>query len=95
VRGWWTGDITGSTDVLGGEFAYRYADMHYSKQKITELIPGEKVVWTVLDGRINFVDDKDNECFNGCTNAWMYYINDSLRGLIARGASAGRPAGLF
>jgi len=70
----------------------------------------------VLDGRINFVDDKDewtgttirfeiarkddrtevrfthvglvpeNECFNGCSNAWTYYINDSLRGLIVGGA---------
>ena len=32
--------------------------MHYSKQKIVELIPREKVVWPVLDGRLNFVEDK-------------------------------------
>jgi hypothetical protein len=60
VRGWWSGDpgIEGSTDKLGDEFTYRYEPHHYSKQKITELIPGKKVVWLVLDSQLNFVDDK-------------------------------------
>jgi hypothetical protein len=58
VRGWWSGDIEGSTDRLGEEFTYRYEDVHYSKQKITELIPGEKVVWHVLDGYLAFTEDK-------------------------------------
>ena len=58
VRGWWSGDIEGNTDKLGDEFAYRYEDVHYSKQRITESIPGTKVVWHVLDGYLNFVQDK-------------------------------------
>ena len=60
VRGWWTGKpgIEGSTDKLGDEFTYRYEPHHYSKQKVTELIPGKRVVWLVLDSSIDFVNDK-------------------------------------
>ena len=60
VRGWWTGKpgVEGSTDKLGDEFTYRYEPHHYSKQKVTELVPGKKVVWLVLDSTLNFVGDK-------------------------------------
>ncbi len=60
VRGWWSGKpgIHGRTDKLGAEFTYRYEPHHYTRQKITELIPGKKVVWLVLESRINFVRDK-------------------------------------
>ena len=58
VRGWWTGDIAGSTNKLGDEFTYRFKDFHYSKHKITELIPGKKIVWLVLEASLNFVKDK-------------------------------------
>ncbi len=58
VREWWSGEIDGSTDKLGAEFKYQYQDMHRSSQKITELVPGKKVVWHVVDSRLNFVKDK-------------------------------------
>jgi uncharacterized protein YndB with AHSA1/START domain len=57
VRGWWTGEIEGATDKLGDEFTYRYQDVHYSKQKITELVPGQKVVWRVLDAQLASTQD--------------------------------------
>ncbi len=58
VRGWWSGEIDGRTDKLGAEFKYQYRDLHRSTQKITELVPGKKVVWHVVGSRLNFVKDK-------------------------------------
>lgn len=57
VRAWWSGDIEGATDELRAEFTYRYQDIHYSRQRITELIPGRRVVWQVLDAYLDFTDD--------------------------------------
>ncbi|MFE7796103.1 SRPBCC domain-containing protein [Nocardia sp. NPDC057440] len=58
VRGWWSGEIEGGTNELGDEFTYRYEDLHHSKQRITESIPGERVVWLVVEGGPNFVEDR-------------------------------------
>ena len=119
VRGWWSGEIDGGTRKLGDEFTYRYKDVHRSTQRIAESVPGEKVVWQVLDSHIDFVKDKTEwngteivfeiarkdgktelrfthaglvpafECYGGCSGAWGFYINDSLRSLITAGE--GRP----
>ena len=58
VRGWWSGEIEGDTDKPGAEFTYRVPDVHYSKQRITEFIPGKKVVWHIIDASLTFVKDK-------------------------------------
>src|ERR1700690_4620002 len=57
VRGWWSGNVEGVTDALGAEFTYRYEDIHYSKQRISELVPGRRVVWQVLDAYLDFTED--------------------------------------
>jgi hypothetical protein len=56
---WWSGDFEGHTKKLNDEFTYRYKDIHYSKQRVVEMIPNEKVVWLVIESQLNFVDDKD------------------------------------
>ncbi len=58
VRGWWAGEIEGTTDALGAEFTYRYQHLHRTTQRITEWVPGKKIVWHVVDGNLSFVDDK-------------------------------------
>lgn len=57
VRAWWSGNVEGITNELGAEFTYRYQDIHYSVQRITELVPGRRVVWQVLDAHLAFTDD--------------------------------------
>jgi len=58
VRGWWSGEIEGDTNKRGAEFTYRYKDVHRSRQKITEFVPGKKVVWHVLDSQLSLLKDK-------------------------------------
>jgi len=58
VRGWWSENVEGNTDKPGEEFLYYYKDVHISKMKIEEFIPGKKVVWLVLENHFNFTQDK-------------------------------------
>jgi hypothetical protein len=60
-QNWWPGEIAGSSKKLNDEFTYRYKDIHYSKQRIVEMVPDQKVVWLVIESQLNFTDD---------TNEW-------------------------
>jgi uncharacterized protein YndB with AHSA1/START domain len=57
VRGWWTGEIDGDAHEVGDEFSYRYPGFHFSRQKITELVPDQKVAWRVIDARLEGYED--------------------------------------
>src|SRR3954462_11593725 len=56
-RRWWSSAIEGDTDRLGAEWNYHYQDVHRATLQTTELVPGEKVVWHVVDNPFNFVKD--------------------------------------
>lgn len=65
VRAWWQGEIEGNTNKLNDEFIYRMEEIHYSKQKITEFIPNEKIVWLVTDSKLNPLKFKDESEWTG------------------------------
>jgi ribosome-associated toxin RatA of RatAB toxin-antitoxin module len=58
VAGWWQGEIKGGTNKLNDEFTYRMEDIHYSNQKLVELIPNKKIVWLVTESKLTFTKDK-------------------------------------
>ena len=62
VRGWWSQDVDGRTDTVGAEFAYRGnqdgVNVHRARIRVTELVPGQRVVWHVLDNWMSFIDDQ-------------------------------------
>jgi hypothetical protein len=58
VREWWSGEIHGDTNKLNDEFTYQVSDVHFSKQKVVELIPQKKLAWLVTQSNLSFIEDK-------------------------------------
>lgn len=61
---WWTGiygeAIEGHFNKTGDEFTYKAGDgLHYSEQKVTELIPGKKITWLITKSNLAFLQKKD------------------------------------
>lgn len=105
------------TSQIDAEFTFRVDDIHYSRIKVVELVPKEKVVWLIVENFMNYGQDQTEwvgtkikfeiatkgdqtqvrfshlgwmpayECFESCSNAWAFFLKDSLRDLIATGES--------
>jgi hypothetical protein len=58
-RAWWMADIVGSTEQVGDEFCFEVPGVHHSTMRVTQMLPGELVVWRVVEGRVRFVADQD------------------------------------
>jgi hypothetical protein len=63
VRKWWHGyyseEIEGNTEKMHDEFIFRAGEgVHYSKQKLIEVVPNKKIVWLVTDSELSFLQNK-------------------------------------
>lgn len=70
-RRWWNENIFGNTAAVSDEFVFTDDTAHagetsrtktgirFARFQISETVPGERVVWHVVDSIVNFVDDHD------------------------------------
>jgi uncharacterized protein YndB with AHSA1/START domain len=58
VRGWWMTKIGGENYSVGDEFSFRVPGVHSCTMRVTELVPGERVVWQVVDNHMSFIEDQ-------------------------------------
>ena len=96
VRGWWSENLIGHSAALRDEFVFtddsEYAGetarakkgLRFARFQITEFVPGQRVVWHVVDS--DFIDDRDewtdtNVIFEITTDArgtTLHFTHDGL-----------------
>ncbi|SJZ51502.1 SRPBCC family protein [Sediminibacterium ginsengisoli] len=64
VRAWWSGlfdeSFEGNSEKPGDEFSFRAGGgMHYTKQKLAELVPDKKVEWLVTEANLSFAEQAE------------------------------------
>ncbi len=62
IRQWWSGvfeeTIEGKSRNLDDEFSFKAGGgVHYSKQKLVDLVPHKTVVWQVTDSNLTFLTE--------------------------------------
>lgn len=87
ISKWWTENVEGSSQKLNDEFSVQFGDVHFSKQKLIEVVPGKRVVWLVTDSNLSFVKDKHEWTntrisFQIVENGGKTHVNFTHTGLV-------------
>jgi hypothetical protein len=67
VSSWWAKKVKGQSAKLNDEFSVHFGTT-WVNFRITECIPGKKVVWLVTDCNLDWINDKKE--WNGTTVIW-------------------------
>jgi uncharacterized protein YndB with AHSA1/START domain len=59
VRGWWSKNIIGNSEKLNDEFVFEVKGVHFSRQKLIEVIPNQRIVWLVTESDMSFIKERD------------------------------------
>lgn len=59
VRDWWSEQIEGDSAAAGDEFVFSDEGIRHARFRLTEVVPGRRMVWQVVDSYLTFVDDHD------------------------------------
>lgn len=98
VTGWWTENLEGKSQKLNDEFTVRFGDVHYSKQKLIEVVEDKKVVWLVTESELTFVKNRSEwtgtkivfEIFPEKNGAGLRFTHEGLvPGIECYGACSG------
>lgn len=62
VKAWWSGiygeTITGRSSKINDEFSFLAGGgVHFSKQRLIELVPNSRITWLVLESNLTFLAD--------------------------------------
>ena len=59
VTDWWTINTDGNTKAVGDEFTVQFGDVHRTTQRITEGVPGKRIVWHVIESNLPWLKDSE------------------------------------
>lgn len=57
VKDWWTINTEGRSKEAGDEFTVQFGDVHLTRQRITEALPGKRIVWKVVESHLPWLKD--------------------------------------
>ena len=52
VIDWWLERLDGRSTEIGDEFVYQHGNLHYSRHRLIEVIPTQRIVWLTIESRL-------------------------------------------